>query len=152
MLKQNSYFLFGPRGTGKSYLLSETFPKEVKFDLLDDEVYFELMRRPKRIEESIIKKNQLLIIDEIQKLPKLLDEVHRLIEERDAKFLLIGSSARKLKRHGANLLAGRAWEANLYPLTWKEITNFDLIKYLNYGGLPRVWNSSDPAEELYMLK
>lgn len=90
----------------------------------------------------------IAVVDEIQKLPELLDEAHRLIEERGQVFLLTGSSARKLKRGGANLLAGRAWWAELHPLTTREITNFDLLTYLNRGGLPAVYQSEDYAEEL----
>jgi predicted AAA+ superfamily ATPase len=91
----------------------------------------------------------VVIIDEIQKLPKLLDEVHRLIETRKIRFLLTGSSARKLRREGANMLGGRAREAQLMPLTWKEIgDDFDLIRYLNFGGLPIIYRSKQPSEDL----
>lgn len=106
------------------------------------------MRRPKGLSEQIADYKKIIVIDEIQKLPKLLDEVHRLIEEQGARFLLTGSSARKLRHGGANLLAGRAWEAHLYPLVYPEIPHFDLISYVNYGGLPRVVQSADPREEL----
>jgi predicted AAA+ superfamily ATPase len=149
LLKQNSHFLFGPRATGKSFLIKEDLPNCTVYNLLDDEVYSSLMRRPKIIEEAITSKNQIIVIDEIQKLPKLLDEVHRLIESKKARFLLTGSSVRKLKKEGHNLLAGRAWEAHLFPLTWKEIPNFNLIHYLNYGGLPRIYLSKNPKEELF---
>ncbi len=150
LLKQNSFFLFGPRGTGKSYWIKKCFPGAPVFDLLDDEIFDRLMRYPKWLEESVQDWSQPIVVDEIQKLPKLLDEVHRLIENRSARFLLTGSSARKLKRGGANLLAGRAWEAHFFPLTWKEIgsESFDLLKSINRGGLPRVFNSSLPKEEL----
>jgi predicted AAA+ superfamily ATPase len=87
-------------------------------------------------------------IDEIQKIPQLLEEVHRLIEEKDIKFLLTGSSARKLKRSHANMLGGRASLAHFYPLSFSEISNFDLKKYLTYGGLPRVYSSDEPKVEL----
>ena len=94
-----------------------------------------------------------MIIDEIQKIPILLDEVHDIIEKKKIHFVLTGSSARKLKRtklkrSGVNLLAGRAWQANLFPLTTQEITDFDLDKYLLYGGLPQVYSSAEPEEEL----
>jgi predicted AAA+ superfamily ATPase len=90
-----------------------------------------------------------VVIDEVQKIPALLDEVHRLIEERQLKFLLTGSSARKLKTAKVNLLAGRAWQAELFPLTSQEIPKFNLEKYLRYGGLPAVYKSEEPEEELY---
>ena len=93
-------------------------------------------------------KRNLVIIDEVQKLPIILDEVHRLIEEKGIKFVLTGSSARKLKRGAANLLAGRAWNTELYPLTYKEIPGFDLDRYLRFGGLPAVYLSELPEEEL----
>lgn len=148
LLKRNSFFLLGPRGTGKSFLIRQSMPQAPVFNLLDDEVYNSLMRRPKLLEEKIRPNPSLIIIDEIQKLPKLLDEVHRLIEEKGTRFLLTASSARKLRRGGANLLAGRAWEAHLFPLAYPEIHDFDLIKYLNLGGLPRVYQSKSPKEEL----
>jgi predicted AAA+ superfamily ATPase len=90
-----------------------------------------------------------VVIDEVQKLPPLLDEVHRLIEERGMRFVLTGSSARKLKRGHANLLGGRAWTANLYPLTYPEIPKFDLPRFLRFGGLPPVVLGDEPDEELH---
>lgn len=90
----------------------------------------------------------VVVIDEVQKLPEILDEVHRLIEGKRQRFLLTGSSARKLKRGGANLLAGRAWWAELFPLTSREIPDFDLLTYLNRGGLPAIYPSDDSYEEL----
>ena len=93
-------------------------------------------------------KPPLVIIDEVQKVPLLLDEVHRLIEEQSLRFLLTGSSARKLKRGQANLLAGRAGTAELFSLSWKELDRFDLHPYLRFGGLPHVYLSEDPEEEL----
>lgn len=101
--------------------------------------------------EEIINKERpsLLIIDEIQKLPQLLDEVHRLIEKKKTRFLLTGSSARKLKRAGVNLLGGRAWEAALFPLVYPEIPDFDLLKYLHAGGLPHIYTSKEADEELH---
>ena len=91
---------------------------------------------------------KFVVIDEVQKIPMLLNEVHRLIEEKNIKFLLTGSSARKLKVQNVNLLAGRAWEAKLNPLTMHEIPSFSLDRYLNYGGLPAIYLSESPAEEL----
>ncbi len=106
------------------------------------------MRRPVALQEKIRESKNIVVIDEIQKLPKLLDEVHRLIEEKQIKFLLTGSSARKLRREGANMLGGRARELQLFPLTWNEIDDFDLIKYLNFGGLPIIYQSTQPKEDL----
>ena len=151
LLKLKSFFLFGPRSTGKSTLIREHLPQAMVYDLLDYEIYNKLLKHPKTIEEEVEaldSRPEVIVIDEVQKLPHLLDEVHRLIEQKNYKFLLTGSSARKLKHGGANLLAGRAWQSNLFSLTSKEITDFDLIKYLNIGGLPQVYTSSYPNEEL----
>lgn len=147
-LKKSSCFLFGPRATGKTSLLKDQLKNSTYIDLLNADIFDELMRRPVALVEKIKNKKQIVVIDEIQKLPKLLDEVHRLIEEHKIKFLLTGSSARKLRRDGANMLGGRAREAQLFPLTWNEIDDFNLIKYLNYGGLPIIYQSSQPIEDL----
>jgi predicted AAA+ superfamily ATPase len=147
-LSRNSYFLFGPRGTGKSFWIKETLAGIPLFDLLDSDVYDRLVRRPKQLSEEIDSKTKFVVIDEIQKIPRLLDEVHRLIEERKIRFLLTGSSARKLRRGGANMLGGRAWEASFYPLTRAEIPEFDLLRYVNRGGLPKVYLSRFPEEDL----
>jgi predicted AAA+ superfamily ATPase len=148
LLIKNNYFLFGPRATGKSSLIKKQLPNAMVFDLLDDDIYEALLRRPKALAERIGDSKQLIVIDEIQKLPILLDEVHRLIEKNKNQFLLTGSSARKLKREGANMLGGRAREIHLFPLVFPEITNFDLIRYLNYGGLPIIYKSDEPIEDL----
>ncbi len=148
LLSMKSFFLFGPRSVGKSTLVRQQLKKAQVYDLLDDETYESLLRRPKIIEESLDPEKSLVVIDEIQRLPKLLNEVHRLIYKKNLLFLLTGSSARKLRRGASNLLGGRAWEANLYPLTTQEIQDFDLLKYLNIGGLPHVYLSSHPNDEL----
>ena len=147
-LSKNSFFLFGPRGTGKSYWIKKTLGGIPLFDLLDSDVYDRLMRRPRQLSEEIASGEKFVVIDEIQKIPRLLDEVHRLIEERGIHFLLTGSSARKLRRGGANMLGGRAWEASFYPLTSTEIPGFELLKYVNRGGLPKVYLSKFPEEDL----
>lgn len=147
LLAKKSFFLFGPRSTGKSTLIQTQLPKAKIYDLLDDEVYSRLLRRPKLLMEEN-EKEKVIVIDEIQKLPKLLDEAHRLIEKQKIHFLLTGSSSRKLKRGLANLLGGRAWQASLFPLTYSEIPNFKLIQYLNRGGLPHIYQSQDYTEEL----
>lgn len=109
-----------------------------------------LSTRPQNLETLIQAhpEKNIIVIDEIQKIPTLLDEVHRLIGKTSKHFLLTGSSARKLKGSLTNLLAGRAWMAQLFPLTWNEIENFDLDRYLLYGGLPQVYLSRYPHEEL----
>jgi predicted AAA+ superfamily ATPase len=149
LLNQANYFLFGPRSTGKSSLIkAQLSPDAEVFDLLDDDVYESFLRRPKSLEERVKNWKSLIVIDEIQRLPLLLNEVHRMIEKRKARFLLTGSSARKLRRGMANMLGGRAREANLFPLVSAEIDDFDLIKYLRFGGLPIVYQSKQPMEDL----
>jgi predicted AAA+ superfamily ATPase len=148
LLQKSNLFLFGPRGTGKSSLIRAQLKDAQVFDLLDDDLYEELLLRPKALSEKIKNGVRVVVIDEIQKLPKLLDEVHRLIERSPIHFLLTGSSVRKLKREGANLLGGRARELHLFPLGFSEITDFDLIRYLNYGGLPKIYQSEEPLQDL----
>lgn len=147
LLKMRSFFLFGARGTGKSTLIAETLPGAVVYDLLDPDQFQRLLKEPKVIAEET-DRDTVVVIDEIQKLPALLDEVHRLITKRKQTFLLTGSSARKLKRGGANLLAGRAFFAELFPLTSREIPEFDLLAYLNTTGLPEYYNQSHVDEFL----
>lgn len=148
LLTRKSFFLFGCRGTGKTSLIRTTLPELPRYDLLAATTFAALSRRPQLIGEENTDPTIPVVIDEIQKLPQLLDEVHRLIEERGMRFLLTGSSARKLKRGGANLLAGRAWEARLFPLVSAEIKDFELTRYLTRGGLPAVWLAEEPWEEL----
>lgn len=139
---RKSAFLWGPRKTGKSTLLKKIFPESIRFDFLLTDVFFRLSKGPSLLREQILaeKNNQLLkfpiIIDEVQKIPAVLDEVHWLIENKDLRFILCGSSARKLKRGQANLLGGRAWRFEMFPLTSKEIGKFDLLKVLNSGLIP----------------
>jgi predicted AAA+ superfamily ATPase len=147
LLKRKSFFLFGPRGTGKTTLIQRTLSGATVIDLLEIKTYREYLKNPSLISEQMLE--PIVVIDEVQKLPEILDEVHRLIEADKLTFLLTGSSARKLKRGGANLLAGRAWWAELFPLTSNEIPDFDLMTYLNRGGLPAVYPSDDYAEELW---
>lgn len=155
LLARKSHFLFGPRGTGKTFLAREQLGgKAVFFDLLHSDIFLTLSANPSDLEDMVHEQITepdapvFIVIDEIQKLPALLDEAHRLIENKGWKFLLTGSSARKLYRRGVNLLAGRAWNQNLHPLTWKEIPDFDLERHLRYGGLPAVYLSREPHEEL----
>lgn len=146
LLERKSFFLFGPRGTGKTTLIRNTLEDAFLIDFLEIKTYREYLKNPSILAEQKLK--PVVVIDEVQKLPEILDEVHRLIETRKLTFLLTGSSARKLKRGGANLLAGRAWWAELFPLTSHEIPDFELLTYLNRGGLPAVYPSDDFQEEL----
>lgn len=146
-----SFFLFGPRGTGKSTWLDQVLPEAVRLDLLDTSLALELTREPHRLEAVIgdPPPRRWVVIDEIQKIPSLLDEVHRLIEKRKWPFALSGSSARKLKRGGANLLASRALRRRLEGLTFAELgTDWDLDHALAWGSLPQVWNSRSDAAEI----
>ena len=127
-------FLPGPRGTGKTTLIQHTLPDATLIDLSESQIYREYLRNPSIISEQRLK--PIVVID----------EVHRLIENENLTFLLTGGSVRKLKRGGANLLAGRAWWAEMFPLTSKEIPDFDLLTYLNRGGLPSVYPSNDYVE------
>ena len=149
LLNEANYFLFGPRATGKSFLIRKQLAGAQVIDLLSDSVYSKLQERPEALFEIISDPKRLVVIDEIQKLPKLMDEVHRLIEDKNLRFLLTGSSARKLRRQGANMLGGRAREALMFPLTMLEIgKKVDLVRYLNYGGLPIIYDSKSPIEDL----
>jgi len=152
LLKKKSFFLFGPRSTGKSFLIDQQLQSTAMIiDLLQSDLFLRLSAHPSELEgmiDSYPKNKKWIVIDEIQKIPALLDEVHRLIERKGLRFLLTGSSARKLKRGQANLLAGRAWTAYLFPLCWSEIPDFNLSRYLRYGGLPNVYLSTQPNEEL----
>ena len=151
LLSRKPFFLFGPRATGKSTLIKQQLSASATvIDLLDSRLYLRLLNSPHDLESIIHSDNKsgIVVIDEIQRVPELLNEVHRLIENKKLTFLLTGSSARKLRRGKANLLAGRVWEARLFPLTWKEIPDFNLERFLRYGGLPPVYLSKYPDEEL----
>lgn len=150
LLAQKSFFLLGPRSTGKTHLVrTQLSGQALVLDLLKSDNFLRLSERPGELEEIIRAGGKdLVVIDEVQKLPILLDEVHRLIEETPTRFLLTGSSARKLRQGHANLLAGRARQANLFPLVSAEIPDFDLARYLALGGLPQVYGSTEPHEEL----
>ena len=150
LLGEKSFFLFGSRATGKSTLVGRQLSDSATIiDLLNSRFFLRLSAAPFDLEAIIdAGDSRLIVIYEIQRIPALLNEVHRLIENRKIRFLLTGSSARKLRKGQVNLLAGRAWEARLFPLTWKEAPDFDLEKYLRYGGLPAVYLSKFPEEEL----
>jgi predicted AAA+ superfamily ATPase len=146
----NSFFLFGPRATGKTTLIRQDLAERATIiDLLDSRYFLRLSTSPHELESLIAAMPaEIVVIDEIQRIPELLNEVHRLIEDRRIKFLLTGSSARKLRRGQANLLAGRVWEARMFPFIYRELEEFDLDRYLRYGGLPAVYLSDYPEEAL----
>ncbi len=149
LVEKKSHFLFGPRQTGKTSLLRQTLPKARVYDLLDSAVFLALSRRPSQMAEELGPADRLVVIDEIQRLPELLNEVHRLIEERSVRFLLTGSSARKLRRGGINLLGGRARVRELHPLSCRELgTQFDLNRAIARGLLPSIYFSDDPRADL----
>ena len=150
LLQERSVFLFGPRSTGKSTLVVQQLLEKAKvIDLLDPQTSLQLTSNPTQLEEIVTyTAKKIVVIDEIQKLPTLLDSVHRLIERKKTCFLLLGSSARKLRRSGINLLGGRAWPRNLFPLTSREIPAFDLDRYLHRGGLPRIYLGAHPERDL----
>jgi predicted AAA+ superfamily ATPase len=134
-----AFFLLGPRQTGKTTYLKEHFKEAFWINLLDHSMFQQLLRSPSLLLEIVRARpaDQWIIIDEVQKIPELLDIVHILIEERKQKFVLTGSSARKLKRAGVNLLAGRALDKKFHPLSAEELkSNFNLIEAIKYGMLP----------------
>jgi predicted AAA+ superfamily ATPase len=141
-----SFFLFGPRGTGKTTWLKTTFPDALYLDLLFTH-YQTLLSNPSRLESLIPPNfNQWIILDEIQKIPALLDEVHRLIESKKFRFILTGSSARSLRKKGVNLLAGRALTYHMHPLTAPELgRSFSLSQSLKLGHLPSVFIDQAPG-------
>ena len=146
-LGQESAFLWGARQTGKSTLLKLLFPDSVYFDLLLNNVFEQFQRNPSLLKETLHAGSftQPVIIDEIQRVPQLLNEVHWLIENRKLRFILSGSSPRKILRSGGNLLGGRALRYELYPLVSSEIPDFDLLRGLNNGMLPRHYLSNNPS-------
>ena len=143
-----SLFLWGARQTGKSTLLKSLFPNAIWFDLLKSDVYRRYQANPAQFRETILasETNNIVIVDEIQKIPELLDEIHWLIVNHPIQFILSGSSPRKIIRVGSNLLGGRALRYELYPLLQSEIPEFDLIKALNNGLLPRHYLSDNPKK------
>ncbi len=149
LLKRRSHFLLGPRQTGKTFLIRHSLPGARVYDLLDASVYLALSRSPGRLAEELTPRDRIVVIDEVQRLPELLNEVHRLMEERGIRFLLTGSSARKLRRGGVNLLGGRARTKYLHPLTSAELgERFDLSRALARGTLPSIYRSDDPRADL----
>jgi predicted AAA+ superfamily ATPase len=147
--QRQSAFLWGPRRVGKSYWIRENCKGAPIIDLLQSDVFGEYAARPALLRERFgARKHRLVVIDEIQKIPALLDEVHWLIENTSQAFLLTGSSARKLRRGHANLLAGRAWRRQMLPLTSQEVDEIDLEQVMISGLLPPHFLSTDPLEDL----
>ena len=146
-----STFLFGPRGTGKSTWLRERFPQAVAYDLLNTSEALRLAKTPHMLyrELATLPADAWVVIDEVQKVPALLDEVHHLIETRRLRFVLSGSSARKLRRGGVNLLAGRAVTATMLPLVSAELDfKAEPSQLLHYGSLPMAVDAEDPRPYL----
>lgn len=136
-----SAFFWGPRKTGKTTFLKSEFPSSLVFDFLQTDMFIEFSKRPSLLREQLLAKEDRIlkypvILDEVQKVPQVLDEVHWLIENKGIHFIMSGSSARKLKRGKANLLGGRAWRYELFPLVTKELEKWDLLKVLNRGMIP----------------
>ena len=138
---RQSAFLWGARKTGKSTYLRKKFPDSLVYDFLKSDLFFEFSKNPSLLREQLLAQSDSVIrypviLDEVQKVPQILDEVHWLIENKGFQFILCGSSARKLKRGQANLLGGRAWRYEMLPLTTVEIGDVDLLRALNHGLIP----------------
>jgi predicted AAA+ superfamily ATPase len=136
-----SAFLWGARKTGKTTYLKERFPGSIVYDFLKTDLFLEISKNPSLLRERLLAKEVALlkkpvILDEVQKVPQVLDEVHWLIENKGLSFVLCGSSARKMKKGHANLLGGRAWRYELFPLTSHEVGEMDLLRALNHGLIP----------------
>lgn len=148
-LKRSSCFLWGPRQVGKSTLLANLFPQAQYINLLEPQIFRAYVTEPEKLKEHVLSQpHALTIIDEVQKIPTLLDVVQLLMDQHDRQFILTGSSARKLKRGGANLLGGRALRYELFPLCSVEIPNFDLLHALNHGLLPKMYLAENAIDLL----
>ena len=148
-----SAFLWGPRKTGKSTYLRTAFPGSLVFDLLQTDLYLDLTKRPSLLRERLLAADPQrlalpVLVDEVQKVPPLLEEIHWLIENRGLRFVLCGSSARKVKRGRANLLGGRAWRFEMHPLVSAELDGLELPTALNRGLIPAHYLSDNPSRSL----
>lgn len=149
LVHKKSHFLLGPRQTGKTFLIRQTLPDVRVYDLLDTSTYLALSQNPGRIAEQLTSRDRIIVVDEIQRLPELLNEVHRIIENSGIRFLLTGSSARKLRQGGVNLLGGRARTKYLHPLTYGELgKHFELGRAVERGLIPSIYFSDDPKADL----
>lgn len=152
--KGQSAFLWGARKTGKSTYLKGKYPNAFYYDLLKSDLYLKLSKDPHLFREEILAltdeaiQAHPIIVDEAQKIPALLDEIHWLIENKKAAFILCGSSARKLRSAGVNMLGGRAWRFHFFPLVWPEIDDFDLLKALAFGTIPSHYMAKNPRKLL----
>ena len=146
--KGRSAFLWGPRKVGKSYWIKHHCPDAIIVDLLKNDVLAEYLSKPQLLRERYANTDRLIVIDEVQMAPNLLNEVHWLIENKHLSFLLTGSSPRKLRRKRANLLGGRAWRYTMTPLCYPEIQNIDIEKIMTTGLLPSHLFSIDPKQDL----
>ncbi len=148
---EQSFFLMGPRGSGKSTWLRASFPDAHVIDLLSEAIYQRLLATPASFADELraLDPGMWVVVDEVQRLPGLLNEVHRFIEEKRLRFVLCGSSARKLKRAGVNLLAGRALHRAMHPFAPEELgESFDLDEAIRFGLMPIVWDSTAKDETL----
>ena len=148
---EQSFFLLGVRGVGKSTWARQALPEALRLDLLDEALFTDLLAEPSLFRQLLsgVGPGQWVVVDEVQRIPSLLNEVHRLIEERGVRFALLGSSARKLKTAGTNLLAGRALRKAMHPLTATELgDDFSLDDALHYGTIPLIWTAPDRREAL----
>ena len=150
---RQSAFLWGPRKTGKTTFLRKKFPKSVLFNFLETDLFFEVSKTPSLLRQRILgltpaQLQHPIILDEVQKIPAVMDEVHYLIEEKGLRFILCGSSARKLRRGHANLLGGRAWRYEMLPFVSAELPRLDLLKGLNNGMLPSHYLQDDAQMSL----
>jgi len=151
--KRQSAFLWGPRKTGKTTYLRASFPGSLTYDMLQTDLFLELTKRPFLLREQLLAADpkqlkEPVIIDEVQKVPQLLDEIHWLIENKGLRFILCGSSARKLKRGRGNLLGGRAWRYEMHPLVSAEVVDLNLLKALNRGMIPVHYLEEDYRKSL----
>ncbi|MBN9565286.1 MAG: ATP-binding protein [Alphaproteobacteria bacterium] len=146
-----SCFLWGARQTGKSTYLKSCFPNATYVDLLQADVYQSYLKNPSRLREEILAQDNpsLIVLDEVQKVPLILDEVHSLIEsQKNLQFILCGSSARRLKSTGANLLGGRAWRYHFLPLCYPELKTLEWVRIFNHGLLPSHYVKDNPQKSL----
>src|SRR3990172_7838805 len=146
--KGQSAFLWGPRKTGKTTYLKAAYPNSLIFDMLQTDLFLEFAKRPFLLREQLLAADpkqlkEPILIDEVQKVPQLLDEIHWLIENKGLRFILCGSSARKLRRGGTNLLGGRAWRYEMFPLVSAELEQMNLLHALNHGMIPAHYLQDD---------